>query len=221
MLRKLGEGASGRVFLAERTDFAQRVALKVFRADFLTAGLHGGATRVAASLHTSLDHRHIVRVLQEGATAEGVRYLAMEYVEGDDLLAHADARRLSLKERVRLLLQVLEAVAYAHRHLVLHGDLKPANILVTAEGEVRLVDFGSAVPLVASGGNADETTGHTPAFASPEQRAGARATVASDVYSLGLIARQLRAGISTGSPRPACSSGARGWSTSSGMGRTR
>lgn len=200
VVRPLGEGASGRVFLAERTDFAQRVALKVFDSAFLTAGL---VTAAEPQLLASLDHRHIVRVLQGGVTPAGVRYLAMEYIDGEDIVTFCAIGRLPLAARVRLLLQVLDAVEHAHRRLVIHGDLKPANILVTTADDTgpqaKLLDFGSAASLAATLGappaSEDETTtAHTPAFASPEQRSGARTTVASDIYSLGLLTRVLLAG---------------------------
>ena len=200
IVRPIGEGASGQVFLAERTDFAQRVALKVFHSAFLTAGLSDEGSTGERHVLASLDHRHIVRVLQQGVTLAGVRYLAMEYVDGEDIVTFCDVHRLPVAARVRLLLQVLEAVEHAHRHLVVHGDLKPANVLVrVAEdvvadgpGVVKLVDFGVAAPLgrFPSAGH-ETTTAHTPAFAAPEQRAGARATVASDIYSLGVLGRRL------------------------------
>ena len=204
LVRLLGEGASGRVFLAERVDFAQRVAVKCFHPEFLLAGTATDAGR-ERDLLTRLDHPNIVRLIDHNTTAEGDEYLVMEYVDGLPLDRHAnaDARRLTLEARIRLLLPVLEAVAYAHRHLIVHGDLKPANVLVGSDGEPRLLDFGSA----AGAGSA--TASLTLAYASPEQRLGAPATVASDVYALGLMARELLAGIGPGrdpglSPRIAC-----------------
>lgn len=192
----LGEGATGRVLLAERTDFTQRVALKVFHTGLLDRKL---ANEAEAHLLASLDHRHIVRVLQQGTTPDGARYLAMELIDGEDIVTFCKARHLSLAARVGLLLQVLGGVEYAHRHLVLHGDLKPANILVAlasveesnTQGDVKIVDFGSATSLRGE----TATAGHTPDFASPEQRTGGRITVASDIYSIGLLGRLLLAGI--------------------------
>ena len=202
VVRPLGEGASGRVFLAERIDFAQRVAIKCFYTEFVAAGTGASAGR-ERDLLTRLDHPHIVRLIDHATTPDGTDYLVMEYVDGLPLGRFADARKLSLDARTRLLLPVLDAVEYAHRHLIVHGDLKPANVPVGEDGAPKLLDFGSA----ANAGAA--TASLTLAYASPERRLGAPATVASDIYALGLMARELLAGIAPGrdpglSPRIAC-----------------
>ncbi len=212
LVRLLGEGSSGRVFLAERVDFTQRVAVKCFYPEFVAAGTGSDAGR-ERDLLTRLDHPNIVRLIDHNLTAAGDEYLVMEYVEGLPLDRFADAHMLTLDGRMRLLLPVLDAVDYAHRHLIVHGDLKPANIMVSADGEPRLLDFGSAAHVGVSTSNGvtpdDTTSSLTLAYASPEQRLGGPATVVSDVYALGLIARELLAGVPAGrdpaiSPRVAC-----------------
>ena len=142
-VRLLGVGATGRVWLAERLEFAQRVAVKCFFSEFVSGGLAQDASR-EQDLLTLLDHPNIVRLIDQGVAEDGTRYLAMEYVDGVPIDEHADARRMTVEARVRLLLPVLEAVEYAHRHLVVHCDLKPANVLVTREGQPKLLDFGTA-----------------------------------------------------------------------------
>ena len=147
----------------------------------------------------ALNHPRIARLLDAGMSGDGQPYLALEYVEGTPLTAYCDAQRLPLKARVGLILQVLSAVQHAHRNLVVHRDLKPSNILVTAAGDVCLLDFGIAKLL--SEGEAPETeltqlSGRalTPEYASPEQIAGQPITIASDVYSLGVVLYELLCG---------------------------
>jgi serine/threonine protein kinase len=136
----LGGGGMGDVYLGERLElFSQRVAIKVLhaarRGDGASEDAYGTAVREEDVL-VSLDHSNIVRLLDRGVTDGGLRYIVMEYVDGVAIDVFCDERRLSVRERIRLLMQVMDAVAYAHRHLVVHADLKPANILVTSAGEV-------------------------------------------------------------------------------------
>ena len=192
----LGAGGMGTVYLGERSElFEQRVAIKFFH----SCEMDGDVASVAGGeeyLLQSLDHSNIVRLLDTGVSSNGQRYLVMEYIEGLPIDRYCDQRGLSVGSRIGLLFQVMDAVEHAHRHLVLHSDLKPANILVTSEGRVKLLDFGVATPL--SERNAAEGTmrggGFTSSFASPEQRAGERLTVASDVYALGVLASLLLGG---------------------------
>jgi tRNA A-37 threonylcarbamoyl transferase component Bud32 len=171
----LGTGGMGTVYLGERAElFSQRVAIKV-----LHRGDGGEALLREAGLLLSLDHANIVRLLDTGVTAAGQRFLVMEYVGGLAIDAYCEGHRLSDKQRIELLLQVTDAMDYAHRHLVIHSDLKPANILVTAEGIVKVLDFAAQEHF------------YTKRFASPEQQMGERLTVASDVYTLGAVARML------------------------------
>ena len=191
----LGAGGMGTVYLGERTElFAQRVAIKILHSERENGDAAPTAGREEHLLQ-SLDHANIVRLLDSGVSSKGQRYLVMEYVDGVPIDRYCDQRRLSVQDRIGLLLQVMGAMEYAHRHLVLHSDLKPANILVTPEGMVKLLDFGVATTLQESG--AEETAqpdGYTASFASPEQRAGERLTIASDVYALGVLASLLLTG---------------------------
>jgi serine/threonine protein kinase len=192
-LRLLGEGGMGSVWLAERADglFTRRVALKLPRADILGGALHERFAR-ERNILAGLAHPLIARLLDAGVTQDGQPYLALEYVEGTSLITHCDERRLSLPERIALLMQVIAAVQYAHQNLVIHRDLKPNNIMVTREGTVKLLDFGIAKLLPEEHAHETELTRRagralTPEYASPEQLAGQPVGTASDVYSLGVI----------------------------------
>ena len=199
LLRPIGEGGMGAVWLAERADgtLKRKVALKLPR----LAWASDLAARMARErdILSALEHPNIARLYDAGVDAVGRPWLAIEYVEGRDLAAFCDTARLDLRARVRLFLQVLSAVQYAHGSLVIHRDLKPANILVTPQGEARLLDFGIArleegaadagPTLTREGANA-----MTPRYASPEQVQGKRLTVASDIYSLGVVLHELLTG---------------------------
>jgi predicted Ser/Thr protein kinase len=182
LVRSLGVGNSGEVFLAERVgDFAQRAAIKVMAArDQCDDAAHEARILVA------LDHRYIVKLIDRGVLPDGRPYLVMEYVDGEPIDAYAARLGLPIADRVRLLIKVMEALSFAHRHLIVHADLKPANILVTRQGNPVLLDFGAAQRDGTPG-----SLGHTPQYASPEQATAARITAASDVYSAGLIADRL------------------------------
>jgi serine/threonine protein kinase len=201
IVRALGGGGMGEVYLGERAElFSQRVAIKVLHSVGST-GEMSQAMREGDVL-VSLDHPNIVRLLDRGVSESGLRYLVMEYVEGVAIDVFCDERRLSVRERILLLMQVMDAVAFAHRHLIVHSDLKPSNILVTSAGEAKLLDFGVATLLRNASERTIDTlvsTSYTPLFASPEQRDGGRVTVASDVYSLGVVAQVLLTGINPGS----------------------
>ena len=199
LLRPIGEGGMGAVWLAERTDgtLKRKVALKLPR----LAWAQDLAVRMARErdILAGLEHPNIARLYDAGVDAVGRPWLAIEYVEGRDLTSFCDTARLDLRARVRLFLQVLEAVQYAHGNLVIHRDLKPANILVTPRGEARLLDFGIArleEGAVEAGPDLTRTgaSAMTPRYASPEQVQGARLTVASDLYSLGVVLHELLTG---------------------------
>jgi len=198
LLRELGSGGMGVVWLAERTDglINRPVALKLPHGAWKRAGLAERMAQERAILAT-LTHPNIAHLYDAGLTAAGQPYLAIEYVEGVRIDVYS--RPLNLVARLRLFMQIARAVAYAHGKLVVHRDLKPANILVSSDGQARLLDFGIAKLL--DDGTARETrftdaSGRalTPDYASPEQIVGEPLTVASDVYSLGVILYELLSG---------------------------
>ncbi|HET7584392.1 MAG TPA: protein kinase [Gemmatimonadaceae bacterium] len=199
IVREIGRGGMGAVYLAERADglYEQRVAIKLIKRGMDTE-LVLERFRAERQILASLDHPNIARLLDGGTTDDGRPYFVMEYIQGEPIDEYADARRLSIAARLRLFLQVTGAVAYAHRQLVVHRDIKPVNVLVTADGVAKLLDFGIAKVLDPDVGEATSSvTGFrllTPEYASPEQVEGRRATVASDVYSLGVVLYELLTG---------------------------
>ena len=203
LVRPLDAGGMGVVWLARRADgaYEQPAAIKFVRID---AAL-GAAARAALlarfdterRLLARLDHRNIARVIDGGSTPAGVPWLAMEFVDGQPLAAWCEAQGLDVRARVALMRRVCDGVHAAHRHLVVHGDLKPANILIDAAGEPRLLDFGIARTLDPGDGTHTVTQLHamTPAYASPEQMRLEPLTTASDVYSLGVVLYELATGV--------------------------
>lgn len=195
VVRELGHGGMGVVYEAVRDgdDFARRVAVKVLP-DWLGEA-DAERFRRERRVLASLDHPGVARLLDAGETAHGALYFVMELVEGQRIDIWCREQRLGLRERVALLLQVAEAVAYAHQRLVIHRDLKPANILVTSAGEAKLLDFGIAA-VIAESGHAERTQSLllTPAYASPEQIRGEAVTTESDVYALGVLLYTLLTG---------------------------
>jgi tetratricopeptide (TPR) repeat protein len=195
---ELGRGGMGTVYLGERVDgaFEQRVAIKVIRRGFDTDAV---LARFLAErrILASLDHPGIARLLDGGATEDGRPYFVLEAIDGAPLDLHCERAGLDRDARVRLFLDVCDAVAYAHRRLILHRDLKPANVLVDVHGRPKLLDFGIAKLLEPD--RATEVTQLTvagvnpltPDFASPEQLLGEPLTTASDVYSLGVMLDRL------------------------------
>ena len=198
LLRLVGEGGMGSVYLAEREDgdFRQRVALKLVRADFL--GEQGRLRFLRErSILAQLTHPHIAQLHDGGVAANGTPYFTLEYVEGEPITRYCDARRLAIRERVQLVLQVCAAVAYAHRNLIVHRDLKPSNIFVTADAQVKLLDFGIAKLLDARPGEGQTATHArlmTPEYAAPEQVLGDAITTATDVYAIGVLLYELLSG---------------------------
>lgn len=192
----LGRGGTSAVYRAARLDgkFEQSVALKVMAA-FLNGPEFLRRFETERQLLASLNHPHIAHLLDGGTSSLGNPYLAMEYVEGDRLDQYCDRNRLVINERLRLFLQVCDAVEYVHRKLIVHRDLKPNNILVTAEGTVKLLDFGTGALLA---GQTDATVTRsrmiTPRYASPERLRGEPAGVSDDVFSLGVILYELLTG---------------------------
>ena len=194
VISQIGQGGMGSVWLARRNDgrFERQVALK-----FLNIALLGkeGEDRFKreGKILALLAHPHIAELIDAGVTTTGQPYLVLEYVDGDQIDRYCDQRQLDLHTRIRLFLQVLDAVAAAHANLIVHRDLKPSNVLVRKDGDVKLLDFGIAklieaenspeqhLPFTISG------TALTPEYAAPEQLKGEAITVSTDVYALGVL----------------------------------
>ena len=201
LIRLLGAGGMAEVWLAKRADgvFKREVALKLPTLTRVRRDLEQRFARERDIL-ASLEHPHIARLYDAGIDPQGLPYLSMEFVQGELLTEWCDAQRLDIRARLRLFLQVLEAVQYAHERQVIHRDLKPSNILVTKEGQARLLDFGVATLLDdgESAGHTPLTTvyGHalTPIYASPELIRGEPVTAKSDIYSLGVVLFELLTG---------------------------
>jgi len=199
LISELGAGGMGAVWLAERADgtLKRKVALKLPR----LVWARGLAERMARErdILATLEHPNIARLYDAGVDQHGRPYLALEYVEGQPIDIYAKQRGLGVKDKLHLLLQVCSAVAFAHSRLVVHRDLKPSNVLVTQDGQVRLLDFGIAK--LMEGDSAAETLltqlagrALTLDYASPEQIKGEPIGTASDVYSLGVVAYELLTG---------------------------
>ncbi len=194
LAREIGRGGMGVVYLAERCDgqFEQTVALKIVRRE-RTSGRVLRRFIAERQVLARLDHPNITRLVDGGITVDGVPWFAMEHVDGTPIDRFVRDRALPLEERVALFEQVCSAVAYAQRSLVVHRDLKPSNVLVTQEGNAKLLDFGIAKILDDGGESPDgEITLEgasplTPHYAAPEQIRGEPVTTATDVYALGLI----------------------------------
>jgi non-specific serine/threonine protein kinase/serine/threonine-protein kinase len=184
--RLLGSGGMGTVYLAERHDglFAKEVAVKLLSPVF--AHVHDRVDR-ERELLARLDHLNITRLIDAGTTPEGWPYLVMDYIDGVPIDRYCADRGLSIEERVALLAQVCAGIAHAHQRFVIHCDIKPENILVTADGTVKLLDFGIAKLLLGSTAMSIFRPG-TPTYASPEQLRGDPITAASDVYAIGVLA---------------------------------
>ncbi|HKX99400.1 MAG TPA: protein kinase [Steroidobacteraceae bacterium] len=203
LLRPLGAGGMAEVWLAIRADgtFEREVALKIPHLRNVPAQMKERFARECRILAT-LEAPDIARLYDAGVDATGAPYVAMEYVQGQPLVAWCDARGLDTPARIRLFLQVLDAVGYAHRRQVLHRDLKPSNILVTEQGEVRLLDFGVARLLRGDTEESSVTQSWgralTPAYASPELLRGDPVDLRSDIYSLGVVLHELLTGVRPG-----------------------
>ncbi|MEQ9562909.1 MAG: serine/threonine-protein kinase, partial [Woeseiaceae bacterium] len=198
IVERIGVGGMGSVFLAERSDgtFEQRAALKIVKKGMDTESVIR-RFRQERQILARLDHPNIARVLDGGVTDDGRPYFAMEYVNGTPITSYCDERQLDVESRLRLFQQACNAVHAAHRNLIVHRDLKPSNIIVTPEGELKLLDFGIAKILDDSEEQQLTRTGlqlHTPAYAAPEQLLDEPVTTATDVYALGVILYELLSG---------------------------
>jgi serine/threonine protein kinase len=198
LVRQLGSGGMGAVYLAERADqeFRQRVAIKLIK-----RGMDSDQVlkrfRHERQILADLNHPHIARLLDGGTTTDGLPYFVMEYIDGQSILEYCKRNRLSVKERLQLFLQVCSAVRLAHEKTIVHRDIKPSNILVTTDGTAKLLDFGIAKILDGDRGSEefDNTSPTlrllTPEYASPEHAQGLAVTQASDIYSLGILLYEL------------------------------
>ena len=197
LVRPLGEGGMGVVYLAERTDVGNLVAIKLLA----HAGLSPARLERFASeqkLLAQLDHPGIARLYDAGTRDDGTPFFVMEYVDGEPLTDYCRERSASIADRLAVFRALCEAVQFAHRHAIIHRDLKPSNVLVKSDGSVRLVDFGIAKQVESIDAVADQTsTGlrlMTPAYAAPEQLRGDPVGLYTDIYALGVVLYELLAG---------------------------
>jgi len=201
IIREIGRGGMGTVYLAARDDdqYQKQVAIKLIKrgmdTDFIVQRF-----RNERQILAHLDHPNIARLLDGGATEDDLPFFVMEYIDGKPINEYCKFHELPAPNRLRLFLSVCSAVSYAHQNLVMHRDLKPGNILITADGSPKLLDFGIAKLLnpELSGQTIDHTATVlrliTPDYASPEQVQGGTITTASDVYSLGVLLYELLTG---------------------------
>ncbi|HEX7938485.1 MAG TPA: serine/threonine-protein kinase, partial [Gemmatimonadaceae bacterium] len=189
----LGNGGMGTVFLAKRDDIGLQVALKLVR------GALGEPSRIArfqqeTAVLARLNHPFIAQLVDAGVADDGTPFLAMEYVRGSPINVWCAEQHLSTEKMLGLFVELCDAVSFAHQHLVVHRDIKPLNILVTAEGVVKLLDFGVAKLLDDDQESVETTAGtrlFSPEYASPEQVLGAPVSMATDVHGLGVLLYKL------------------------------
>src|SRR5215831_3641580 len=191
---QIGHGGMGSVWLASRNDgrFERRVAIKLLNATFVGRAAEERLRR-EGSILARLTHPHIARLLDAGVSPAGQSFLVLERIDGQPIDRHCDAKKLGIRDRLRLFVEVLSAVAHAHANLIVHRDIKPSNVLVQADGQVKLLDFGIAKLLEQDA----ETVGGsalTPEYAAPEQVTGGPITTATDVYALGILLHVLLVG---------------------------
>jgi serine/threonine-protein kinase len=209
LLRPLGSGGMGEVFLAQRTDeIEQYVAIKLLH-EGGRAMSHARARREQQIL-ARLSHPNIAGLIDAGVSESGRPWFAMDYVDGERLIAWCDRRRSDVADRVRRFVHICNAVQFAHKNLILHRDLKPSNILIDNEGVPKLLDFGIAKVIDANDTDQTRTLALTPAYAAPEQLRGEPATTVSDVYQLGSVLYELLSGVPAQQARSAAARDADG-----------
>ena len=193
---ELGRGGMGAVYLAERADgqFEKRVAIKVLKRGTDTDEVLR-RFRIERQILANLEHPNVTRLLDAGTTTDGLPYFVMEFIEGTPITKFVQLENMDLRGRLQLFLKVCSAVDLAHRHHIIHRDIKPGNVLVTGGREPKLLDFGIAKLLSVDPDDEEVTVAAelrlTPMYAAPEQSAGRAATIASDVYSLGALLYEL------------------------------
>lgn len=201
--RKLGVGGMGDVYLAHRSDeqFERKVAIKVMRTGISDPDMLA-RFRSERQILAVLNHPNIARLYDGGVSETGLPYLVMEYIEGVPVTTYCDENKLDLDQRLGIFLDICRAVEHAHRNLIVHRDLKPGNILVTPDGQVKLLDFGIAKLLddqiIAPDDQVltrEDSRVMTPDYASPEQIMGKPVSTASDVYALGVLLHELLTGV--------------------------
>jgi len=197
ILRLLGEGGMGVVYLAERTDIAGHVAIKLLRDAWLSPGRRQRFALEQQMLGL-LKHPSIARIYDAGTTKDGTPWFVMEFSDGVPITDHLQKHPCSVREIMKLIGAVCETVRYAHSLAIIHRDLKPSNILVTADGQVKLLDFGIAKQMdIVNRGSTATTAGlrlYTPAYAAPELQSENRVGVFTDIYAMGVILYQLLTG---------------------------
>jgi serine/threonine protein kinase len=208
LMSLIGQGGMGSVWLAERSDgrFDRCVAVKFLRFA-MASGIGVERFTREGKILGQLTHPHIAELMDAGVTPNGEPYLVLEYVEGLPIDQYCDQQKLDVDARIRLFLDVVSAVAHAHANLIIHCDIKPSNVLVRKDSQVKLLDFGIA-KLIAGGANPIATlltvegiAAMTPQFAAPEQVAGESITTATDVYALGVLLYLLMTGQHPAGPR--------------------
>lgn len=195
LVEEIGRGGMGTVWRAQRVDgeFEQGVAIKLIRSGWDAAEMIG-RFRAERQILAHLNHPNIAHLIDGGVTDDGLPWLALEYVDGTDLRRYCDDHQLHIEARLGLFLTVCAAVSHAHAHLIVHRDLKPSNLLVTRNGEVKLLDFGIAKLVDPEAGHASLQRVFTPEYAAPEQVRGEAITTSVDVYALGLLLYELLTG---------------------------
>ncbi len=194
VIRELGAGGMGIVYLAEEVDLHRFVAIKVVRSDIVSDEIHERFVAEQRAL-AQLSHRNIARLYHAEITEDGLPFYVMEYVEGITINRYCNEKGLTISDRLRLFREVCDAVHFVHIHTVIHRDLKPSNIFVTNDGDVKLLDFGLAKSLVEGvGGQTIGTNWRTPVYASPEQVNELGLSTQSDQWSLGVLLYQLLTG---------------------------
>lgn len=197
LVREIGSGGMGVVYLAERSDetFVQNVAIKILRRELNTPYLREAFASELAN-QAALIHPNIAAIIDAGTTDDGRPFIVMEFVNGRPIDRYCDEHQLTMRQRIKLFIRVCDTVGFAHRSLIVHRDLKPGNILVTDEGTSKLLDFG--ISELISTNDTEKIRGSiyglTPNYSSPEQRSGEKIGTPADIYSLGVILFKLLTG---------------------------
>ena len=195
VIRLIAEGGMGRVYLAERQDgsFERQVALKVAPGSAFSKQLRE-RFQTEQGVLASLNHPSIAQLYDARVSDEGWPYFVMEYVDGGPITDHCVNEKLSVRDRIELLIDVVDAVAFAHARLIVHRDIKPSNVLVSADGRPKLLDFGIAKLLESDAASLTQAVPMTPKYASPEQLLHQPITTGVDTYQLGLLLYEVLTG---------------------------